>query len=45
MPNYVELERGFLEKLAEAAHQVFCDGLKAKGYRCRARNQRRAKEA
>ena len=33
MPNYVELERGFLEKLAEAAHEVFCGGLKAKGYR------------
>jgi len=28
----MELERGLLEKLAEAAHEVFCETLRAKGY-------------
>lgn len=29
----IELEGELLEKLAQAAHEVFCDGLKASGYR------------
>jgi hypothetical protein len=29
----IELEGDLLEKLAAAAHEVFCDGLKRKGYR------------
>ncbi len=29
----MDLEGELLEKLAEAAHKVFCDGLKARGYR------------
>ena len=28
----MELEKALLEKLAEAAHEVFCDSLRAKGY-------------
>lgn len=29
----IELERELLERLAEAAHETFCDGLRARGYR------------
>ena len=29
----IELEKELLEKLAEAAHEVFCDNLRAEGYR------------
>jgi hypothetical protein len=39
----IELEGDLLEKLAVAAHEVFCDGLKRKGYRYGARTDAKQK--
>jgi hypothetical protein len=39
----IELEPDLLEQLAEAAHEVFCDGLRAQGYKLGARTDEKRK--
>jgi hypothetical protein len=39
----IELEGELLERLAEAAHEVFCDGLRARGYRLGTQTNERQK--